>query len=103
MALEAMKSKCKPSVLAYWAYVLKPIVPKLKLYVKDTTDFVKQIRKIGQVSKETLLVTFDVLSLYTNIPNHEGMQACAKALSESIRQSSLPCLVFLRQLLRMVL
>ena len=51
----------------------------------------------------SLLVTLHISSLYTDIPNHEGMQACAKALSESIRQSSPPSLVFLMQLLRMVL
>ena len=32
-------------------HFLKPIVPKLKSHVKDTTNFVKQIRKIGQVPK----------------------------------------------------
>ena len=61
-------------------HFLKPLVPNIKSYVKDTSDFVKKIRDLGTVPSNTLLVTLDVTSLYTNIPNQEGIKACAKAL-----------------------
>ena len=90
-------------VLEFVDHFLKPLVPKLKSYVKDTTDFVKQNRNIGRVPKETLLVTLAVSSLYTNIPNQEGMQALSKALSKCGQQVSISNITFLMQLLRMVL
>ena len=46
-------------------------------YVRDTQHFIKRIRELGQLPENSLLVTLDVSSLYTNIPNHEGIQAVA--------------------------
>ena len=50
----------------------------------------------------SLLVTLDVTSLYTNIPNQEGIRACTKALVHG-RPAHLPSIPSLMMLLRMVL
>ena len=42
--------------------------------MRDTTDF-----KVKNIPNDCLLVTLDVKSLYTNIPNTEGMKAVRKA------------------------
>ena len=52
-------------------YFLKPLVSNIKSYIKDTTDFVRHIRDLQKVPQNTLLVTLDVTSLYTNIPNQK--------------------------------
>ena len=50
-----------------------------------------------------LLVTLDVSSLYTNIPNNEGIRACAKALLLHRSRHHKPQIHYLIGLLRMVL
>ena len=52
---------------------LRPYVEKGWSYVKDTNDFVKQIREIEPLKEGTILASFDVNSLYTNIPNKEAI------------------------------
>jgi hypothetical protein len=43
--------------------------------IKDTTDFLNKIKKYDdQIANETLLVTLDVVSLYTNIPLDLGIE-----------------------------
>ena len=55
---------------------LQPILPHLKSYVKDTKHFITQINKLPKQSKNIILVSADVTSLYTNIPHNEGIEAC---------------------------
>ena len=55
---------------------LQPLVHKLPSYVKDTNDFLNKLLTIGKLPSNSLLVTLDVSSLYTNIPHNEGINAC---------------------------
>jgi len=57
--------------------LLQPIAQKQKSYLKDTTDFINFIEKT-KVSQNTILVSMDVTSLYTNIPQEEGINAYEK-------------------------
>lgn len=59
-------------------HYLQPIMQGLPAYLKDTTQFLKEITEI-ETTRHTWLVTVDVKSLYTNIPNDEGIQACYEA------------------------
>ena len=43
--------------------------------MKDTPDFIKKVGYIQEDTGDTILVSMDVKSLYTNIPNHEGKEA----------------------------
>ena len=58
---------------------IKGAVPDLKSHIKDTTDFIHKIENLN-IPNNAILVTFDVVSLYTNIPNDEGIKAVAKSL-----------------------
>ena len=82
---------------------LKPLVQKIKSYIKDTTDFVKMIPYKVTVPYNMFLVTLDATNLYTNIANQEGTRACAKALLEARSQHEVPGIQTLMLLLRMVL
>ena len=55
---------------------LQPLLPKLRSYVKDTKHFVSIMTKLPRQNKNVLLVSADVVSLYTNIPHDEGIEAC---------------------------
>ena len=54
---------------------LQPHVKESKFYVKDSTDFIKKINNLGKIPKNSILVTMDVHSLYTNIPHNEAIKA----------------------------
>ena len=58
--------------------LLQPIAQKQKSYLKDTTDFVNFIEKT-KVSQDAILVSMDVTSLYTNIPQEEGITTVCRA------------------------
>ena len=63
---------------------LKPLVPRISSYIHDTPDFLRRILGIQhQVPSTAIIGTFDVSSLYTNIPHDEGIDACSKDLAES--------------------
>ena len=57
---------------------IKGYVLETMSYVRDTEHFISRIRQLGQIPEHALLVTLDVSSLYTNIPNHEGILAVAE-------------------------
>ena len=55
---------------------LQPLNKELPSYVQDTTAFIKKIEaQPEEKGKDRILVTMDVRSLYTNIPNEEGINA----------------------------
>ena len=58
--------------------LLQPISKTQKSYLKDTTDFINFIVNT-KVKKRTFLVSMDVISLYTNIPQNEGIEIVCKA------------------------
>jgi hypothetical protein len=53
-------------------HFLKEIATKHPAYVKDTTHFLQRLQDVGQLPPDSILVTLDVTSLYTNISNKEG-------------------------------
>ena len=65
-------------ILSFVDHLLQPIAQKQTSYLKDTTDFINFIEKT-QVSHETILVSMDVTSLYTNIPQEEGITIVCQA------------------------
>ena len=62
-------------------HYLKPIVRYLPSYIKDTDEFLKTVLDTNTIiPPNSILVTLDVQSLYTNIPQDEGIQICLTAL-----------------------
>ena len=64
-------------------FFLNPYVPKLPSYIKDTTHFVSVIKEFPPIDDNTLLVTLDVTSLYTNIPNEEALTVAYQTLRDN--------------------
>ena len=78
---------------------IKKYVPKTRSYVRDTQHFISRLKQLGQIPNNALLVTLDVSSLYTNIPNHEGLLAVAEHLrTDPDKQKVGPHLLKLLQL-----
>ena len=59
---------------------MKPIAEKTSSYIRDTTDFIKKIKNIS-INEGSILVTMDVVSLYPNIDQEEGADACQASLN----------------------
>lgn len=72
-------------------YHLKPLAQKLPSYIQDTTDFLRKLDQLPKkLPKDCFLVTMDVKSLYTNIPNQEGIEACKSYLYNSNNRNLIP-------------
>ena len=61
---------------------LQHIVTEIPSYVKDTQNFFKKLEKVKDIPQESLLVTLDIKSLYTNIPNNEGIKAVKESFEK---------------------
>ena len=61
-------------------HFLNPLSKGVRSYVKDTTHFLQQLEDLGEVLEESLLVSLDVVSVYTNILNQEGLEAIEAVL-----------------------
>jgi hypothetical protein len=68
---------------------IKRYVPKVKTYVRDTQDFITKIRATPPLPEGSYLVTMDIVSLYTNIPNHEALVAIAHHLRSDPEMASI--------------
>ena len=83
-------------------YILQPIAKTQKSYLKDTTDFINFI-EMTKVPENTILVSMDVTSLYTNIPQEEGINTVCKTY-EAFYQKNTPIPTHsLREMLKLIL
>ena len=62
---------------------LRPVVPNIASYIKDTNDFLRKLRSVGTLPDGAILCTIDVVGLYPHIPHDEGLQAVREALGLS--------------------
>ena len=68
----------------YVDHFIKPLVPQAASYIHDTPDFLRKLEAIKhQIPSTAIIGTFDVSSLYTNIPFDEGISATCEALARS--------------------
>ena len=83
-------------------HLLQPIAKIQKSYLKDTTDFLNFIEKT-KVAKDIILVSMDVTSLYTNIPQEEGITIVCRTY-KTFYGNKLPIpTLFLKEMLRLIL
>ena len=61
--------------------IIKPMIRNTKSYIQDTTDFLNSINNIDNLPEDAILVTMDVVSLYSNIPHDEGLKALDRFLN----------------------
>ena len=56
-------------------YHLKPVMQKSWSYIKDSGDFIEKIKSISTIPDDAILVTADVVGLYSSIPHELGLEA----------------------------
>ena len=67
---------------AYFTHFIQSLASNLPSHVKDTKHFLSLIEKLPPMPPNTILVTADVTSLYTNIPHEEGIAALIYFMQE---------------------
>ncbi|KAK3747117.1 hypothetical protein QZH41_006059 [Actinostola sp. cb2023] len=88
----------------YIDYHLKPLVPLIPSYIRDTKHFLSHIFSLPTpLPPDTLLATIDVTSLYTNIPHDEGIHASLVSLATHPDTTSRPPLHVFQQLFTYIL
>ena len=82
--------------------LLQPIAQRQKSYIKDSTDFINFVERT-KVNQDTILVSMDVASLYTNIPQEEGITTVCRAY-DTFHNNNPPILTkYLREMLDLIL
>ena len=84
-------------------HFLNPIVKKMNTYIEDTSDFLRNIENLDEIKPNSIIGTMDVSSLYTNIPNEEGISCIKELLNEKRNRLEKPSNDSLTKLLRLVL
>ena len=101
LAISAIGSPTE-KISEFLDFFLQPLLTSIPSYVKDTGHFLYLLQSIGPLPHGTLLVTYDVTSLYTNIPLHEAERAVARMLLQSRPHAEAPSNQLLLKLLRHV-
>ena len=57
---------------------LQPVMKEGKSYIKDTADFLDKLKDLGEIRDGAILVTADVVGLYSSIPHTEGLEVLRK-------------------------
>ena len=76
------------NVSKYVEHFIKEAGTSHPTYLQDTPDFLRYIEGInmqGQLPENALLLTMDVVGLFTNIPEKDGTDAVREALEEETR------------------
>jgi len=73
-------NSCTSRLSEYLDTFLKYQAQRSKSYIRDTKYFLNKIRKLKNLPANTILVTMDVASLYTNIDHQEGADICFQHL-----------------------
>lgn len=70
------------NISSFLDVLIKPLAMRTASYVKDTSHIIHLLSTL-KVPSESLLVTIDVKSLYTCIPQNEGTQCCLNAINRA--------------------
>ena len=84
-------------------FFLRPLVEKLRSYIRDTTDLIIKLAALGTPPPNCLLVTLDVEALYPSIPIFKGMRAIWPMLSTSRPNAQNPTNTSIMRLMELVL
>ena len=89
-------------ISSFLDHILQPIAKAQKSYLKDNTQFINFIEKM-KVPNNAILVSMDVTSLYTNIPQEEGIHTVCKAYEAFYKNDTPTPTNSLRGLFRLIL
>ena len=72
------------NISSFIDYICQPLMKNLPSFIKDTKDFLQQILNLEPLPDNAILVTADVVSLYTNIPQEEGISVLLEHMNQHV-------------------
>ena len=94
-------NSCTVKLSEFLDSFLKYQAQRCQSYIKDTKDFLLKLQTLKDLPSNCILVTMDVSSLYTNIDQEEGAEACYEKLEER-KHKNIPSAI-LKKLILLVL
>ncbi|XP_065671979.1 uncharacterized protein LOC136089818 [Hydra vulgaris] len=82
--LRPIESGCEgptDNISEYVVKYLRPMAKSLPSYYKDSTELLKILCSTQLPEEEYILITAEVVSLYTNIPHNDGIEAIRNFIS----------------------
>ena len=64
----------------------QPLAQAVKSHIKDTNDFLNELRSLPKLPNNIILCTVDAVGLYPNIPHEEGLSALRKQLDNRMEK-----------------
>ena len=64
-------------------FYLKPVVQTIPHILEDTRDFLSRLCYLQDIPENVIVVSFDVVGLYPNIPHEEGVDIMRVFLNET--------------------
>jgi hypothetical protein len=80
----ASNNTATESISSFVDFCISVLPPKFPSYIKDTGHFLEKIRQIRVPHDGFILCTFDVTSLYTNIPHDDGLATLRATYSTAL-------------------
>lgn len=68
------------NISALLDFYVKSLAQTVKLYIKETNDFLNKLRSLLKLPSNIILYTVDVVGVYLNIQHKEGLSALGKRL-----------------------
>ena len=68
------------SIDCYTTKISKYIDHQSQPYTKDSTNFIRKFNSMEKYPYNSIFVTMDIRSVYTNIPNKDGIEAVETTL-----------------------
>ena len=76
------------NISAFLDFHLQSLIQAVKFYIKDTSDFLNKLRSLPKLLNNITLCTVDVVGLYPNIPQEEGLSALRKRYITELKNIS---------------
>ena len=70
------------NISAFVDFHHKSTATKVKSYIKDTNDFLRKLQDLPKLPDDVILCTINVVGVYSNIPNGDGLLFLKKALDK---------------------
>ena len=67
-------------------HLFKAVMRQSGIYIKDSCDFIKELKEIKEVANDAIMVTADVFGLYPIIHHDFGLEALRKTLDERVNK-----------------
>ena len=74
------------NISAFLDFHLQPLAQAVKLYFKDTNDFLNKLHSLPKLPGNIILCTVDLVDLYPNILHEEGLSSLMKRLDNQMEK-----------------